>query len=324
MTSDRIGDAASPEAGVSEVGVVMVTHRSRAHLDRSLPPLLASPLRPRVLVVNSSSGDGTVERAEELGAETWVVPRRSFNHGATREAARHRLGTAVVVMITPDAYPASPDELGRLVHPVLTGQAACAYGRQLPHSGADTVEAFGRTFSYPDRSDLHSAADRARLGSGIHFCSNAWAAWSNAALDRIGGFRPTLVSEETIAVARLLREGERIAYVADAVVRHSHRYTPFQEFTRHFDIGWTRAAHAELLLAQGGEDARGRRFATELLLSLLVRAPWQLPTTLVALFAKWSGYRAGLLGRHLPPGVAAALSGQDFFWRSDFAPKGRP
>ncbi|HEX2529574.1 MAG TPA: glycosyltransferase [Geminicoccus sp.] len=202
-----------------EIGVVVITHNSRHHLQHSLPPFLRSPLRPKVLVVNSSSADGTVECAQAMGAETWVLPRRRFNHGATREEARRRIGTPIVVMLTPDAYAPTPDELGRLVEPIRSGVAACAYGRQLPREGADPVEALGRAFSYGERSELRSAADRERLGSSVHFCSNAWAAWSNAALDRIGGFQPTLVSEETIAVAKLLRIGERIAYVAHAVVR---------------------------------------------------------------------------------------------------------
>lgn len=322
----RIGvpETGVPETGVPEIGVIVVTHASRDHLDRCLPPLLQSPLCPRVLVVNSSSQDGTVERAEELGAETWVLPRHRFNHGATREEARHRIGTPIVVMLSPDAYAASPDELGRLVRPIRTGQAACAYGRQLPREQAGPVEAMGRAFSYPAQSELRSAADRARLGSAVHFCSNAWAAWSNAALDRIGGFQPTLVSEETIAVAKLLQAGERVAYVADAVVRHSHRHGVIQEFTRHFDIGWSRARHPALLLADGGDSARGRQFARLLMRELAGSAPVQLPGAALALAAKWLGYRAGMLGTRLPSRAAALLSGQDFFWRSAFAPGARP
>ena len=303
----------------TEIGVVVVTHNSRHHLQRCLPPFLQSPLRPKVLVVNSSSTDGTVECAQAMGADTWVLPRRRFNHGATREEARHRIGTPIVVMVTPDAYAPTPDELGRLVEPVRQGIAACAYGRQLPHDGADPVEAFGRAFGYGETSELRSVADRARLGSGVHFCSNAWAAWSNAALDRIGGFQPTLVSEETIAVAKLLRAGERIAYVADAVVHHSHRYGPLDEFTRHFDIGWTRARHADLLLADGGDGPRGRAFAGQLLSELLRKAPGRIPGTVLALAAKWAGYRAGMAGARLPARLLSPFSGQDFFWQSDFA-----
>ncbi|HEX6014725.1 MAG TPA: hypothetical protein VFY87_23615 [Geminicoccaceae bacterium] len=61
------------------IGAVVVTHRAREHLTRCLPPLFRSPLRPRVLVVNSSSGDGTVELARDLGAETLTFPRQAFN-----------------------------------------------------------------------------------------------------------------------------------------------------------------------------------------------------------------------------------------------------
>ena len=86
------------DVGGTPVGVVVITHRAREHLERCLLPLTRSPLQPRVLVVNSSSQDGTVEKAAELGAETLVVPRRSFNHGLTRELARRHLGTPVVVI----------------------------------------------------------------------------------------------------------------------------------------------------------------------------------------------------------------------------------
>ena len=82
------------------IGVAIPTYRARAHLAHCLPPLRESPLRPRILVVDSSSGDGTVEEAERLGAETLVIPRNEFNHGATRELARRRLGTEIAVMVT--------------------------------------------------------------------------------------------------------------------------------------------------------------------------------------------------------------------------------
>jgi rhamnosyltransferase len=50
------------------VGVVVITHDSRRHLVGSIPPVLGSPLRPRVLVVDSSSTDDTVAEARRLGA----------------------------------------------------------------------------------------------------------------------------------------------------------------------------------------------------------------------------------------------------------------
>lgn len=300
-------------AGAS-VGVVVVTHRAREHLARCLPPLLASPLRPRVLVVNSSSGDGTVEEARRLGAEVLVVPRAEFNHGLTRELARQKLGTDVVAMLTPDAYATDEGFLERLTAPVISGEAAVAYGRQAAREGADLVERFGREFNYPAASNTRSLDDWGVYGSYTHFCSNACAAWSNAALDAIGGFRATLVSEETIAAAEILRRGGRIAYVADAVVVHSHRHGLKDEFARHFDIGYARRRFSPLLRWRERDEVRGAMFARALLARVRREEPSSLPRVAAHLAAKWLGYRTGLLGPFLPLAAARRLSGQDYFW----------
>lgn len=307
-----------PQAG--DVGVVLITYRARELLPHCLPPLLTSPLRPRVLVVNSSSGDGTVAVARELGAEVWVVPRAAFNHGATREAARRRLGTRVVVMMTPDVRPRSSAFLEALVHPVLAGCAAVAYARQVARPGADPLERWGRSFCFPDRSELRSLADYARLGSANHYCSNACAAWSNAALDEIGGFRPTLVSEETIAVAELLRRGHRVAYVAEAVVEHSHPTSLVADFRRAFDIGYTRRLFRDLLLVAGSDERRGLAYLRGLLATLARERPALLPFALLHSAVRYAGYRLGTLGPRLPDALAARFSGQDYFWTSAVRP----
>ncbi len=299
------------------IGVVVVTHASRTHLSRCLTPILESSLQPRVLVVNSSSGDGTVELAEALGAETLVVARRAFNHGLTRELARRRLGTRIVVMLSPDAYPRDEDFLERLTAPLRRGDAVVAYGRQVPPADLGWFERACREFNYPDSSHSRSAADAGRYGSYLHFCSNACAAWWNPALDAIGGFKPTLVSEETIAVAELLARGQRIAYVAEAVVEHAHRYDLAGTFRRQFDIGYSRRLYDWLLLAGEPDQVRGRRFAAEALRRVRREAPGALPQVVAKLAASWLGYRAGLLGHHLPCRLTRHLSGQDYFWSSD-------
>lgn len=310
---------ASIPAGLSAspVGVIVVTHRARRHLGRCLPPLFRSALRPRVLVVNSSSEDGTVELAQSLGAETLVVPRQAFNHGLTRELARRRLGTPVCVMLTPDAYPLHDDFIDRLTAPIRSGAAAVAYGRQVARDGADIFERLGRDFNYPATSHVRSLADWPRFGSYTHFCSNACAAWSNAALDTIGGFKPTLVSEETIAVAELLARGESIAYVAEARVEHSHRHTAWDAFRRQFDIGYTRRLYDWLLIARERDEVRGRRFAEQALRTAARSAPASLPRITAQLAAAWLGYRAGLMGPRLPRTLVRRLSGQDYFWNSE-------
>src|SRR5579864_7816249 len=111
------------------VGVAVITHRAVSLLPKCLPPLLASALQPKLLVVNSSSDDGTVERAKQMGADVLVVPRHQFKHGTAREIARRVLGTDIVVMMTPDATPLHSDLLEQLVRPVVEGKASVKIGR---------------------------------------------------------------------------------------------------------------------------------------------------------------------------------------------------
>ena len=144
----------------------------------------------------------------------------------------------------------------------------------------------------------------------------ACAAWSNRALDSIGGFPTTLVTEETLAVCRLLRCGHRIAYVADATVHHSHAYGLAQEFRRHYDIGYVRRRFRDLLTARERDEVRGRRYVLELLTTILREQPLLLPYALAQTAMKFAGYRCGMIGPRLPIAVSELLSGQEFFWQS--------
>ncbi len=305
-----------PDPREPTVGIAVITHNSRAHLRHCLPKLLQSSLKPSVLVVNSSSTDGTVEEAERLGANTLIVPRDEFNHGTTREHARRALGTNIVIFLTPDAYPQSTDFVEKITAPLRQGNASISYGRQLARPDADFIEAFTRTFNYPPHSHERSFNDWPKYGSYTHFCSNSCAAWSQAALDSIGGFESTLVSEETIATAKLLRRGHRIAYAADATVLHSHPTSLIADFKRQFDIGYARAAFRSLLLRDEPDERRGRAFARSLIRACLANRSLLLPYACADLAAKYLGYRLGMLGSNLPSVVRRAVSGQDYYWSS--------
>jgi rhamnosyltransferase len=219
------------------IGVVIPTFQAAKHLPYCLPPLLQSSLRPRILVIDSSSTDQTIPIAQSMGVETIIIPKNEFNHGRTREKGRLYLNTDIVVMITQDAYAASSETLERLVTPLLQKQASLTYARQLPHVGARFFEAFPRSFNYPEKSHIRSLQDIEEYGVYTFFCSNSCAAYLSCALDEIGGFPTVLFGEDTVVAAKLLHRHHKIAYVASAEVHHSHYYSLKQEFCRHFDIG---------------------------------------------------------------------------------------
>ncbi len=300
------------------VGVAVITHNAKHHLLRCLPPYLNSDLKPKVLVVNSSSQDGTVEEAQRLGAETLVFPRKEFNHGATRERARKALGTDIAVMVTPDAYACDNQVLERLIQPLIEQNASVAYARQIAHDGAGFFEAFPRAFNYPKKSHVRSLEDAALYGAYLFFCSNSCCAWSNQALDTIGGFQPVLLGEDTIALSKLLRQGHKVAYQADAVVKHSHHYSLKQEFQRHFDTGIARKICQDLLAVGGSDTKRGQAFVKEMFKHLWNNQPHLLPYGVLHIMAKWTGYQTGRWNVNSPKWLKAKLSSQDFYWSSPY------
>jgi rhamnosyltransferase len=298
------------------VGIAVITYKAIEQIPLCLPPLLASSLKPRVLVVNSSSNDGTVELAQSMGAETLVVPRQEFNHGITRELARKYLQTDIVVMTTPDAICVGPETIECLIRPIVDGSASVSYARQLPHDGATFFEAFPRLFNYPDRSEIRSLKDLGCMGPYVFFCSDSCAAWSNKALDEIGGFEWTLTAEDTLAAAKLIHRGHSVAYAADALVKHSHRYTLVQEFKRYFDTGLIRSQYRDLFLRQSRDEARGSSFFQAMIRELFRARPYLIPYAILQTTMKYLGYRIGFHAAHMPIWLKARLSSQDYFWQN--------
>jgi rhamnosyltransferase len=298
------------------IGVAVITYRAKHHLPFCLPPFLTSPLKPRVVVVNSSSYDGTVELAEEMGVETLIIPRAEFNHGTTREKARQYLNTDIVVMVTPDAYATDKHVLERLVEPIILKKSSASYARQIPHDGADIFEAFAREFNYPSTSHVRSLNDINTYGVYTYFCSDSCAAYSSEALDEVGGFPDVLTGEDTVVVAKMLQKGRAIAYVAEACVNHSHRYTLWQEFQRHFDTGLARKEYSHLLQLGGCDEKRGKDYVISLMRRLMREQPLLLPYAALQSIIKWIGYRLGRSSGKAPLWFKKALSGQDFYWKS--------
>lgn len=296
------------------VGVVIITHNARHHLPHCLPPLIQSPIKPKILLVNSSSTDGTVELAKQFGVETAVIPRKEFNHGATREWARKKIGTDIVVMITPDAYAQNKDVLTTLIRPIVEKKAVCAYAKQIPHHNADLFETFPRDYNYPETSHIRSIADLSKHGVYTFFFSDSFGAYLNSALDEIGGFTPVLTGEDTVACAKLLHKGHKVAYVAEARVHHSHRYSLKQEFKRHFDTGLARNTYRHLIAS---DTARGKDYVKALFKHLVEQRKFHLiPYAFFQCTAKWLGYKIGEKSNKAPLAFKKLLSSQDFYWNS--------
>lgn len=280
---------------------------------KRLQPLIGTV---RLLVVDSSSDDETLALARQAGAETHVISRGAFDHGGTRDwALRHLDDCDIVIFLTQDALPLDTGSLTTLVECFADPTVGAAFGRQLPHEEASCIATHARLFNYPDESRRVSRADIPRLGIKAAFLSNSFAAYRRQALMAAGGFpQGTILSEDMIAGARLLKAGWKLSYCAEAQVRHSHNYTLAEEFRRYFDIGVLHQREAWLLEWLGSAEGEGVRFVRSEARYLLKNAPWRLPEAGVRTVLKYAGYRLGKLESHLPLSLRRRFSMHSGYW----------
>jgi GT2 family glycosyltransferase len=272
--------------------------------------------RDHVLIVDSASDDTTVELARASGFSVVSIARSEFNHGGTRQwATRFFPDAEIFVYLTQDAILADPGAIATLLGAFHDRQVGAAYGRQLPRPEAGPIETHGRLFNYQSSSDTRSLEDRKRLGFKTIFISNSFAAYRRSALDEAGGFPlKTIFGEDTITAARMLLNGWKIAYMANACVYHSHEYSIWQEFKRYFDIGVLHAREPWLAAKFGGVGSEGKRYVISELKYLVGRRALLIPSAVVRTVAKFSGYWMGRREAKLSVGVKSRISMNRGFW----------
>lgn len=307
-----------------KITVVIPTKNAGTDLALLLKKLHEQRLQPdSITIYDSASEDGTMMLAQKMGVNVKSVIPADFNHGATRELARKQTDAEIVIFMTQDAIPVDDLLIEKLVEPIINGTASFSYARQIPRRGAEIFESFPRQFNYPAESNIRSIADAEKYGVYTFFSSDSCAAYLNSALDEIGGFRPTLTSEDYFVAARLLRKGHKVAYVAGAVVEHSHAYTLFEEFKRYFDTGYVRAENPWVQDIVGQAEGRGKEYFAALLLVLSKSKPWLVPYAVVNTCVKLLGYRFGYWSFKSPTWWKKNLSGQRYYWDSIYHRKGK-
>ncbi len=291
----------TPPFPINSVAVVIPTLNAAADWPSLVSPLLSCILPEQVLIIDSSSADGTAELASAAGFQVRSIPKEEYNHGGTRHLAAEILNQAeILVYLTQDVVLANPAALRALLTPFADPQVAASFGRQLPRSGAGPIEAHARIFNYPSKSSVRTLESRRKLGFKTIFFSNSFAAYRREALVAVGGFpSDTIFGEDSITAARFLLAGWKIAYAAEAKAYHSHSYNWRQDFKRYFDIGVLHSRESWLLREFGQTTGEGRRFVSSELKSLWPRFWWLIPSALVRTALKLVGYKLGKIERRL-------------------------
>lgn len=284
----------------------------------NLEVLKKLPENYKILFIDSSSKDNTVDIIKQYGFECKIIVQSEFDHGQTRQFAAEMLADCeVVIYLTQDAELLGVQSVYNLLKVFDDRNIGVAFGQQLPHHDADFFARENRAFNYPAKSYIRSYQDRAVYGVKCAFCSDSFAAYRIQALQQVGGFpKRVIVSEDMFVAAKMLKADYKVAYVAEAQCYHSHNYSIAQEFRRYFDTGVFFACETWIKQEFGSAENEGKKAVLQLAQNTMKTKPWLLPNFCIRVFVRIVSFKLGVNYKKLPSWLVYFLSSQKQFWRN--------
>ena len=219
------------------------------YLDEVLGAVRAQVVEADVelLVVDSGSGDGSLEIAERHGALVHEIPKSEFSHGGTRNLIMELAQGDHVAFLTQDATPAHEGWLAALLEGFEQAEdVAAVFGPHVARDDASHVikaemkrhfENWGHGVRIDvqrlDRSPQGLAAYRAEPGK-LTFLSSVDFMLAREAWEQVP-FRTVPYAEDQLLGRELIEAGFAKVYHPGAVVLHSHHFPPRLFLRRYFD-----------------------------------------------------------------------------------------
>lgn len=282
--------------------VVILTYRPGRELGDIIKKLWKQSVPPRkIILMNTEKSylDELQASDPELDlthcTEVHNLSREEFDHGGTRKKAAGYSDAAFLIYMTQDADPEDDRLIEELLKPFEDDHSiAVTYARQLPRKGASPIEVYNRLFNYPDKDRKKTLKDVGELGIKTYFCSDVCACYRKDIYEELGGhIEHTVFNEDMIYAHKAVNSGYSIYYAAGAKVRHSHNYTPREQYLRNIDLGRSQAEHPEVF-AEVPSEGEGKKLVLGCISYLLKNGYWYLLPEFVAQCAgRYLGYRKG-------------------------------
>lgn len=214
------------------VSIILPTRNGMPLVERCLRGVLEqkTPWPFEVVVIDSSSTDGTWQLLESLPVERVRIAPREFNHGLTRNFGASRARGKYLVFLVQDAIPADDTWLANLVAACESPGVAGAYSRQRPRAESNPITRYLTIGSTPneERPARKALADRVSLAGLPPEEQFALAAFQNnsscmrrSVWDK-HPFAAVPYGEDVEWGRRVIEYGHAIAYEPSSVVYHSH------------------------------------------------------------------------------------------------------
>jgi rhamnosyltransferase len=222
------------------ISIIIPTLNAEKDLQKLLIDLKKQEINDNyeIIVIDSSSTDKTIKIAKSYKAKIIIISKKEFNHGLTRWLGAKKARGDILVYLTQDVSIKDRKAIEKIVTFLKKDkELAAVYGRQLPSIDANPINAHLRLFNYRENSYITSLSDRKIKGIKKVFFSDSFSAYKKKFLNSVGGFNKIETSEDMDVAARLIKQGYKIGYCAEAEVIHSHNLSIKEEFERYKKIG---------------------------------------------------------------------------------------
>ena len=271
-----------------------------------------------IVVVDSGSTDGTQELARGFGAIVEQIEPHEFNHGETRNRGARLAHGEIVVYTVDDALPVGSEWLERLTAPLREDNApAATYARQMAHESAPPHQRFYIEHRYGPAARIQRASGPDDLTVANVLFSNVSSAIRRPVLEEFPFAGDIVIAEDLEWCGRVLLAGYEIAYVPEAVVKHSHEYSLGDALKRYFDQG---AAAERSFMAGDRSSPRSIRGEGVDLVRREFAWLWRtgeraaMPHAFAHEVARYTGFQLGVHHRRVPGWLRKRISRTSFYW----------
>jgi rhamnosyltransferase len=210
---------------VPQLTVVIRCHNEEKHIGRLLHGIMQQTVKDlEIVVVDSGSTDATLAIASRFPAKIISIKPDEFSFGRSLNLGCSAATSDFIAAASAHVYPVYRDWLEKLLQPFKDSNVGLVYGKQRGE----------RLTKYSEHQILSTwFPDKYNYNQPHPFCNNANVAirrslWVEVAYDE------SLTGLEDLEWAhRIMQNGRRIAYEADAEVIHVHNETPRQTYNRY-------------------------------------------------------------------------------------------
>ena len=208
--------------------IIIRSYNEERHIGRLIDGILTQELNDsieiEIILVDSGSTDSTVSIAKHMGATVVALSKEEFSFGRALNAGCEKARGEILLFASAHIYPIYTDWVNKMVLGFKKDDIAIVYGRQVGGNKSKFSEKQIFLKWFPKESTFNQKTP---------FCNNANCAirkelWSKYPYDeKLTGL------EDLWWAKRIMEQGYKIVYLADAVIAHIHEETPQKTLNRY-------------------------------------------------------------------------------------------